>query len=77
MGRKKYHVTKTYAGWQGKLENSQRASVTGPTKADVLHSTIEMAKKNNNSQIFIHGVNGKIQEERTYPRSIDPPQTKG
>ncbi len=65
MGRKKYHVTKTDAGWQGKLENGQRASVTCPTKADVLHSTIEMAKSNNNSQIFSHGVDGKIQEERT------------
>ena len=77
MGRKKYHVTKTNNGWQGKLEKATRASVVGITKAQVLQKTIEIAKNNNNSQVFIHGANSKIQEERTYPRSIDPRQTKG
>lgn len=77
MPRKKYHVTKTENGWQGKLEKGQKASVSGTTKSKVLEKTIHLAKKNNNSQIFVHGVNGKFQEERTYPRSIDPRKTKG
>lgn len=77
MSRKKYHVTRADSGWQGKLENSKRASITGQTKAEVLQSTINLARNNNDSQVFIHGANGRIQEERTYPRSIDPSKTKG
>ena len=77
MTRKKYHVTKTPDGWQGKLEKGERASVVGKTKSEVMEKTIEMAKNNNNSQVFIHKANSRIQEERTYPRSIDPKETKG
>ena len=77
MTRKKYHITKTDNGWQGKLEKGQRASVVGSTKAEVQQKTIDLAKNNNNSQVFIHKADGKFQEERTYPRSIDPRKTKG
>ncbi len=77
MSRKKYHVTKTPEGWQGKLENGGRASVTGSTKEEVMKQTIDLAKNNNNSQVIIHKANGRFQEERTYPRSIDPKETKG
>jgi hypothetical protein len=77
MTRKKYHVTKTESGWQGKLEKAERATITGTTKQEVLQKTIEIAKNHNNSQVFIHATNGRIQEERTYPRSIDPRKTKG
>ena len=70
--RKTYHVTKTDEGWQGKLENGQRASVTGDTKAEVLNKTIEIAKNQTNSSVIIHKSDGKIQEERTYPKKSDP-----
>jgi hypothetical protein len=36
-----------------------------------------MAKHAGNSSVYIHGTNGRIQEERTYPRSADPRETKG
>lgn len=75
--RKKYHITKTDNGWKSALENSKRASVTGPTKAEVQQKTIEMAKRGGNSSVIIHGQNGRIQEERTYPRSSDPFPPKG
>ena len=77
MTRKKYHITKTDEGWQGKLEKGKKASVVGCTKAEVQQRTIDLAKNNNNSQVFIHKADGKFQEERTYPRSIDPSKTKG
>lgn len=70
--RKNYHVTKTDDGWQGKKEGGQRASVTGPTKEEVVKQTIELAKKQDASSVTIHKVDGKIQEERTYPKSSDP-----
>jgi hypothetical protein len=70
--RKTYHVTKTDDGWQGKLEGGQRASVTGNTKEEVLKKTIEIAKNQENSSVKIHKSDGKIQEERTYPKKSDP-----
>ncbi len=75
--RKRYHVTKTDDGWQGKLEKSSRASITGKTKEEVQKQTIDLAKRSGNSSVVIHGRDSKIQEERTYPRSSDPYPPKG
>lgn len=75
--RKTYHVTRTEDGWQGKLEGGKKASVTGKTKQQVMKKTIEIAKKQGNSSVKIHKQNGKIQEERTYPKGTDPYPPKG
>jgi hypothetical protein len=75
--RKNYHVTKTDDGWQGKLEGGQRASVKGETKGEVLKKTIEIAKNQDNSSVKVHKSDGKIQEERTYPKKSDPFPPKG
>ncbi|NPA37298.1 MAG: DUF2188 domain-containing protein [Chlorobi bacterium] len=75
--RKTYHVTKTDDGWQGKIENGKRASVKGKTKEEVVKKTIEVAKKQGNSSVKIHKRDGKIQEERTYPKGTDPFPPKG
>jgi len=77
MARKIYHITKTDDGWQGKKEGAQRASVTGVTKEEVTKKTIELAKKQDVSSVIIHKQDGKIQEERTYPKSSDPFPPKG
>jgi len=70
--RKTYHVTKTNDGWQGKLEGGQRASIKGDSKAEVVKKTIELAKNQESSSVRIHKLDGKIQEERTYPKKSDP-----
>lgn len=70
--RKNYHVTKTDDGWQGKLEGGKKASVKGETKAEVVKKTVEIAKNQENSSVKIHKADGKIQEERTYPKKSDP-----
>lgn len=75
--RKNYHVTKTEKGWQGKLENGERASVVGTTKKEVVQKTIELAKNQPNSSIKIHKIDGTFQEERTYPRKSDPYPPEG
>ena len=59
-------------GWQGKLEKGERASVVGTTKKEVIQRTIEIAKRQANSSVKIHKMDGKFQEERTYPRKSDP-----
>lgn len=75
--RKTYHVTKTEDGWQGKVQGGKIASVTGDTKAEVVKKTTDLAKSGGNTSVKIHKVDGKIQEERTYPRSSDPYPPKG
>ena len=75
--RKTYHVTKTDEGWEGKIEKGKRASVKGKTKKEVVKKTIEIAKKQGNSSVKIHKQDGKIQEERTYPKGTDPYPPKG
>jgi hypothetical protein len=75
--RKNYHITKTENGWQGKLEKGQRASITGTTKNEVVQKTIEIAKKQSNASVKIHKMDGKIQEERTYPKRSDPCPPRG
>ncbi len=70
--RTTYHVTKTDDGWKGKKEGAERASIKGDTKEEVVKKTIELAKKHEDSSVVIHKQDGKIQEERTYPKSSDP-----
>jgi len=75
--RKTYHVTQTNNGWQGKKEGGQRVTVKGNTKKEVVKKTIEIAKKQGNTSVIIHKQNGKIQEERTYPKGSDPYPPEG
>lgn len=76
--KNKYHVTRRPEGnWQGRLEGAARASVVSDTKAAAQQATITMAKKAGNASVYIHGTNGRIQEERTYPRSADPRDSQG
>ncbi len=71
--KNKYHVTKRPDGeWQAKLEGATRASVVGQTKVEVSKAAIDLAKNKDEAQVIIHKQDGKIQEERTYPRNKDP-----
>lgn len=72
-----YHVTKTEKGWEGKREDKNHPVAKGDTKKEVMAETIAIAKKHQPSSVRIHGVNGRIQEERTYPRTSDPHGSRG
>jgi len=56
--------------------NSNTAIVRANTKAEAVQKMRKYMKTHEGS-VRIHKVNGKIQEERTYPRSKDPRRTKG
>jgi hypothetical protein len=74
--KNKYNVTQRPDGsWQGKAHGAERASVVSDRKADAQRATI--VKNKGDASVYIHGRDGKIQEERTYPRSADPKGTKG
>lgn len=73
--RKKYHVTQKPDGsWAGKAQGGERASAVGDTKAEVVKRTIEIAKNKSSSQVIIHKMDGKFQEERTYGNDPHPPE---
>lgn len=73
MSKKAYHVTPHPEGnWQVKAERAKRASSKHSTKKEAIKSARRQASKKS-SQVYIHGENGRIQEERTYGKDPHPP----
>ncbi len=73
-----FHLVKKDGVYKLKRENAQRASkVIDSNKVDAIKKAKEFILKNGGGSLKIHKVNGRIQEERTYPKSKDPRQTKG
>jgi hypothetical protein len=64
-------------GWVAKTRNGRKFA-SGATKTKVIESAAAKAKKRDRpTSLRIHGRDGSIQEERTYPRSADPKSSKG
>jgi hypothetical protein len=60
------------------LESGHTRVLSAGTKAEALQRATATAKREPDSvSLRIHGLNGQIQEERTYPRSADPRRSKG
>jgi hypothetical protein len=73
---KRIDVVKKGDGWVG--ESNKKVVSSAPTKDETVKKTAEVAKADTQSTtVKIHKENGRIQEERTYPRSADPRQSKG
>jgi hypothetical protein len=62
----------------GNTRSPNRRSTKAPTKDEAVRQTIAAAKKDLQPvSVRIHKQDGRIQEERTYPRSADPRRSKG
>jgi hypothetical protein len=73
---KRIDVVKKGDEWVG--ESSSKVVARAPTKADAVRETARVAKAAPEPiTVKIHKENGRIQEERTYPRAADPRQSKG
>ncbi len=72
-----YHLTKHSDGWGLKKEGAQRATKVTSTKVEMMQYIKGGQHTTSPSSVKIHKTDGKIQEERTYPRSSDPRKTKG
>jgi uncharacterized protein DUF2188 len=64
-------------GWNVQAQGRLWPPSAADTKAEALRIGIEIAKAHQPSSLRIKGRNGRIQEERTYPRSSDPRRTPG
>ena len=57
---------------------SKQVVARARTKEDAVRKTARVARADSQSvTVKIHKENGRIQEERTYPRKADPRGTKG
>jgi hypothetical protein len=73
---KRIDVVKKSDEWVGESRN--KIVARAPTKADAVRETARVARADPEPvTVKIHKENGRIQEERTYPRAADPRQSKG
>lgn len=71
-----YHLNKIDDHWQLIKEGASRATKTGATKEAALQQAHDFLS-DKTASLKIHNADGKIQEERTYPRKADPRQSPG
>lgn len=73
-----FHLVHDDGVYKLKKENAQRASkVIDSTKVDAIKKAADFVKSQDGGSLKIHKNSGGFQEERTYPRSKDPKQSKG
>ena len=73
-GKNNQHVVPNGNKWQIKKAGSSRATQTFETQKEAIVKATQIAK-NNKSELFIHGRDGRIRERNSYGR--DPFSTKG
>ncbi len=66
------HVTPGDDGWRVKAEGASRARSIHDTQAAAWDAAREVAKQNK-SEAFLHGRDGRIRERNTYRRDPHPP----
>ncbi len=74
---KRVDVTKKGTEWVARSKGGTEYA-RGSTKAQVVKTAARHARNDPRAVTMrIHGKDGRIQEERTYPRSQDPRSSKG
>lgn len=75
---KRMDIVKTTDGWKAESNGRTVPGTKAPTKEATIKQTASRAKASAEPvSVRIHKQNGRIQEERTYPRSADPRRSRG
>jgi hypothetical protein len=75
---KRIDIVKRDDHWVGERQGSNRVYVRGSTKDVAVRRAAKKAKRDPRAvSVRIPGRDGRIQEERSYPRSADPRSNKG
>lgn len=75
---KRIDVVKKQDGWAGTSGGRTVPGTKAATKTAAVKKVTAIAKKDSQPvSVRIHKQDGKIQEERTYPRAADPRKSKG
>ncbi|WP_284652110.1 DUF2188 domain-containing protein [Flavobacterium terrisoli] len=73
-----FHLVHEDGKYKLKREDAERASkVFDSNKADAIKESKEFIVNQGGGSLKIHKNDGGFQEERTYPKSIDPKKSKG
>ncbi len=73
MANKNVHVVKSDKNWAVKTEGSQKPYRIVATQEEAINIAKSVAK-NNNSEMLIHGRDGRIRERNTYGKDPYPPK---
>ena len=73
MGKNQHITPNKSGGWKVKGEGNSRATVITDTKAEAIKIGREIAK-NQNSELVIHGKDGKIQSKDSHGNDPYPPK---
>lgn len=73
-----FHLTHEDGKYKLKKEGAERSSkVFDTNKIDAIKSAKGFIESQSGGSLRIHKNSGEFQEERTYPRLIDPKKSKG
>lgn len=76
MARDEHHVVHNpNGGWDVKRNNAKRASVHTDTKAEALRTGRQISK-NQETELVIHGKDGRIQNADSHGNDPCPPKDK-
>jgi uncharacterized protein YdaT len=73
MTNRNQHVVRHPSGWAVKPENGKQASSIHRTQSEAIKQARTIAK-NQQSELFVHGRNGRIRERNTYGKDPYPPK---
>lgn len=71
-----YHLVKRDDDWKLQKQGADRAAMTFDDKKSAVAESAKFMRQHGGS-LKIHNMDGKFQEERTYPRSADPRKSRG
>ncbi|WP_417610285.1 DUF2188 domain-containing protein [Owenweeksia hongkongensis] len=72
---KNQHVVKHQEGWAVKGAGNERATKVTPTQKEAIEAAREIAT-NQQSEVVIHGRDGKIRDKDSYGNDPFPPKDK-
>jgi hypothetical protein len=70
---KNIHVVPHDKGWAVRTEGNKSATKCTRTQAEAINVGRQMAK-NNQSELVVHGENGKIRQKNSYGNDPHPPK---
>lgn len=73
MSKKNQHVVPHEGGWAVKSEGADRATKVVPTQGEAIGIARDIAQYNN-SELFIHGRDGRIRERDSFGNDPFPPK---
>ena len=73
MAKKRQHVVFSDGKWSVRRAGATRASRTFATQEEAIEEARELARREQ-SEVYIHGRDGRIRERSTYSRDRSPPK---